>query len=202
MLLDFGQLVDKYDLCFKIKRAILIGAHYGQELPLFRQCGWYKTICFEPLKRNFEILRKNATTEDILYNCALGTEEKLVEMFVDNNVQASSSILEPNKHLEQNPEIQFPTKEIVRMEILDNFDISTEYNFINIDVQGYELEVLKGGQQILNQIDFVYSEVNREDVYNDCCRVEELDEFLLQYRLQRVETCWCGIWGDAFYARF
>ena len=31
-----------------------------------------------------------------------------------------------------------------------------------MDVQGYELEVLKGGLETLKQVDYVYCEVNRK----------------------------------------
>ena len=36
---------------------------------------------------------------------------------------------------------------------------------INMDVQGYELEVLKGATKTLEQVDYVYCEVNRDEVY-------------------------------------
>ena len=77
-----------------------------------------------------------------------------------------------------------------------------EYNFINMDVQGYELEVLKGATKTLEKVDYVYCEVNRDEVYENNAYVEELDEFLAQYNMERVMTSWEGqIWGDALYVR-
>jgi hypothetical protein len=69
-----------------------------------------------------------------------------------------------------------------------------------MDVQGFELEVLKGGKQTLDQVDYVYTEVNRDEVYEDNVYIEELDVFLSDF--SRVETEWTGeTWGDALYIR-
>tara|TARA_B100000965_G_scaffold362182_1_gene344050 strand:- start:137 stop:385 length:249 start_codon:yes stop_codon:yes gene_type:complete len=73
---------------------------------------------------------------------------------------------------------------------------------INMDVQGYELEVLKGATETLKNINYVYCEVNRDEVYENNAYVEEIDEFLAGYGMERVETNWAGdIWGDALYIR-
>jgi len=64
------------------------------------------------------------------------------------------------------------------------------------------LEVLKGGTKTLEHVDYVYCEVNRDEVYENNALVEELDEFLAGYGMKRVETDWAGeIWGDALYIR-
>jgi len=82
------------------------------------------------------------------------------------------------------------------------FDKETNYNFINIDVQGYELEVFKGGKKTLESIDYIMTEVNRDEVYKNCPRIEELDTYLSTYGFERVETTWDGgTWGDAFYIK-
>jgi hypothetical protein len=62
--------------------------------------------------------------------------------------------------------------------------------------------VLKGASETLNNIDYVYCEVNRDEVYENNAYVEEIDEFLFSYNMERVETSWDGgTWGDAFYIR-
>ena len=71
-----------------------------------------------------------------------------------------------------------------------------------MDVQGYELEVLKGGAKILEQVDYVYCEVNRAEVYENNAMIYEIDEFLEGFDMVRKETDWGGqIWGDALYVR-
>ena len=73
---------------------------------------------------------------------------------------------------------------------------------LNIDVQGYELEVLKGAGDILGCIQLMILEVNVAEVYENCVLVDELDEFLQGYNFQRVGTYWqSASWGDAIYVK-
>ena len=123
-------------------------------------------------------------------------------MYIDSNNQASSSLLKPKVHLTQYPHIKFEKESLINIDKLDNVINSNKYNFINMDVQGYELEALKGGGDCLNNIDYIKTEVNRDEVFDGCARIEELDEFLLNYGFIRVEATWDGVtWGDAFYIK-
>lgn len=203
MILDFNELITKYRM--NIKGIIHIGGHYGQEYDLYRVLN-VPVIFFEPLSNNYRILKDKVKNNDNVqtFQCALGNENKKILMNVEtaNNSQ-SSSILKPKKHLEQYPHITFDHTEEVHMFRLDDIEIEKEnYNFLNIDVQGYELEVLKGSVDILKNIDYIISEVNRDEVYENCAKVEELDQFLNQFNFERNETNWMGgIWGDAFYIK-
>jgi hypothetical protein len=75
------------------------------------------------------------------------------------------------------------------------------YQLLVMDVQGFEGRVLKGATETLKQMNFVYTEVNRDEVYQGCTLVDELDELLSEF--ERVETgAWVGgMWSDAFYIR-
>lgn len=202
MLLSFRSLVDKYKM--NIKGIIHIGAHYGEEILDYIDCGIQDMVMFEPLEENFNILADkvkdlNANIEG--HQVALGSEPGKTTMYVSDNEKQSSSILKPKVHLTHHPYVKFPTTEDVEVSCLDNYDCH-EYNFINMDVQGYELEVLKGGTKTLEKVDYVYCEVNRDEVYENNAYVEELDEFLKGYNMERVVTSWEGqIWGDALYVR-
>ena len=113
----------------------------------------------------------------------------------------SNSLLKPEKHLQQYPSIQFTKKELVQVSKLDDlmFD-KGKYNFLYMDIQGYELEALKGATDTLKNIDYIYSEVNRDDLYEQCAKVEAIDAYLSNY--ERVYTNWIGVtWGDALYIR-
>ena len=54
----------------------------------------------------------------------------------------------------------------------------------------------------LKHADYVYSEVNFEDVYLGCANISEIDSYLAKYNFRRVATIntGCG-WGDALYAK-
>lgn len=187
-----------------IKGIIHVGGHYGEEIRDYIDNGVSEIVIFEPLLSNFEILERNviglnANIEG--HQIALGSEESQLEMYVSSNGGLSSSLLKPKKHLTQYTDITFNQKEIVDVRTLDSFSF-TNYNFINMDVQGYELEVLKGGVKTLENVDYVYCEVNRDEVYENNAYIEEIDEFLSKYNMTRVETDWQGdTWGDALYIR-
>ncbi len=200
--LDFEQLVQQYQL--NIKGVIHIGAHYGQEYEIYQKHQIANLVFFEPLSQNFSILKSHVGSNAKLFQKALGNENRQVKMYVETaNNGMSSSILKPKKHLEQYPNIVFDRSEIVELVRLDDIlEDKDQYNLITIDVQGYELEVFKGGQETLKNIDYIITEVNRDELSENCAQVEQLDEFLGNLNFQRVETLWEGeTWGDAFYLK-
>jgi FkbM family methyltransferase len=211
MLFNLNNLIQKYEA--KINGVIQIGAHYGGEIDLFLENGIKNIVCFEPVPSTFEILKRNAFNKAHAINLALGNENKKIEMNIETaNDGQSSSILNPALHLIQYPHITFNSKIEVQMVRLDDFIKNSDkqvlkinpfsYNFISLDVQGYELEVLKGSKETLNHIDYILCEVNRDIVYHGCPMVNELDDYLKKYNFKRVETTWDGnTWGDAFYLK-
>lgn len=187
-----------------VKGIIHIGGHYGEEIDEYVRNGIQEIVIFEPLSDSFDVLCENIkdlNANIIAHQVALGPEETVATMYVSDNEKQSSSLLKPKVHITHHPHVKFPETEEVEVKVLDDFDY-TQYNFINMDVQGYELEVLKGAKKTLETVDYVYCEVNRDEVYEGNAYVEELDEFLSQYNMERVETSWEGqIWGDALYIR-
>jgi len=201
-IFNFENLVEKYDL--KINGSIVIGAHYGQENSDFVKYNIENKLFFEPLPHVFEIL-KDKVKDGILVNKAIGNENTKIMMYVErSNDGQSSSILKPINHTIQFPWITFDEKIEVEMIKLDDYLIedSYNYNYLQIDVQGYELEVLKGSIKTLNYIDYIVVEVNNDEVYENCARIDQLDMFLMDFGFARLETDWRGgLWGDAFYKK-
>jgi FkbM family methyltransferase len=201
MLFNLIELHRKYDL--QISGVIHIGAHYGEENNVYDELKIEHRVFFEPVTANFNILSQKIKYFP-LYKLALGNSECEIKMYLESSNQGQScSILGPRKHLEQYPHIVFEGQEIVSMVRLDDFLPNIErYNFINIDVQGYELEVFKGSVKILESITYIMSEINRDELYEKCAKVHELDGFLSRFNFKRVETFWGGgTWGDAFYIK-
>jgi len=198
----------------KITGAIHVGAFLGEELSQYRALGLTNTILFEPQRKLFDIVNAKCIFKEKVFNTALGSEECVVDMFisdrdggVSNGAGASSSILAPKKHLTEHPEVTFPSKEPINVKRFDKFiqenQIDTsEHNFLNIDVQGYELEVLKGMGDELNKIQLIIAEVNRDEVYEGCPMIEDIDEYLKEFGFQRIATQWQSeSWGDALYLK-
>jgi hypothetical protein len=127
-------------------------------------------------------------------------------MFNRSNNNQSSSILELGLHKVFHPTIDyiesFEVETTVLRNILSKYP-TIEFNFLNLDIQGAELKALKGMEEYLNKVDYIYTEVNEDYIYKNCALVSELDEYLKKFGLYRVETYIVPNvkWGDAFYIR-
>lgn len=204
MVFDLKQLIKKYNM--NINNIIHVGGHHGQEIKLYKdinpQC---RIEIFEPHPRTYEILKNNIKdfSDVVSHNVALGPEESIMTMYVENaNQGQSNSLLRPKHHTAQYPHIRFNSTIDVPVKTLDSFSLDDSFNFISIDVQGFELEVLKGATNTLQHINYLIAEINNTELYENCCMVNELDDFLAHYNLKRVETDWeGGTWGDGFYIK-
>jgi len=210
MVLDIDKLIETYNM--NINGVIHIGAHYGQEYKKFCSLGVTEFLMFEPHPDSFNKLKKHIGNDDnvILENIALGRVKKDgCKMYVETaNRGMSSSLMKPKRHLELYPGITFPTTIEVNQTSLDVYFDETDldigkYNMINIDVQGYELEVFKGAITSLQEIDYIMTEVNIDELYEGCPMVEELDDFLGEFGFKRVaeRIIHSKKWGDAFYIK-
>jgi len=197
MILDLKRIQTQYNL--NIKGIIHIGAHYGQEYEFYKKLGVKDLLFFEPIPECYEITKKNV--KGIVINKALGNFNGKAKMYIASNKGVSSSLLKPYLHKVQYPKITFDkTIEVDVARLDDILEDAERYNFISIDVQGYELEVFKGSIKTLKNIDYIMAEVNRGELYENCVQVDELDKYLKDF--MRFETNWIGkTWGDAFYIR-
>lgn len=204
MIIPFDQLVKDFQL--QITGVIHVGAHVGQEYVDYDKHHIKYQMYFEPCQAAFAKLIKNLPEgKDIkAFRMALGNEVGKREMYVETTNQGmSNSLLEPGTHLTTYPNIKFPKKEEVSIVKLDMLKFPRlNYNMLNMDVQGFELEVLKGAIKTLPTINIIYTEINTEEVYKGCAQVEQLDEFLSEFGFKRVYTFMaCESWGDALYLK-
>ena len=71
-----------------------------------------------------------------------------------------------------------------------------------IEHSTFEKAVSEGGTETLEGIDYIMSEINRDEVYENCAQIDELKEFLSPYGFQLVEEDWAGRqWGDGFFIK-
>lgn len=205
MLLNFQELINKYKV--QSKGVIQVGAHHGQEYKDYLQTGIQNVVFIEPCAKAFaELLRQFQYAPNVrLFNLACGDQMGTAKMYTgDNTINKgqSNSLLKPLKHFDIHPGVEFPDEEEVDVDTLDHLAlIGGPYDMLVMDCQGYEGYVLRGGKETLKQINYVYSEVNKDEVYEGCTRVEEMDALLHEF--DRVETgVWVGgMWSDAFYVR-
>lgn len=202
MILNLIELHKKYNM--NITGVVHVGAHFGEEHPTYKSLGIDHITYFEPVKKTFAELKKRIGNDAVCYNCALGSANGTIEMNVETlDRYGCSSILQPSSNYA--PTI-FGGKETVDINRLDDYNF-LNVNFLNIDVQGYELEVLKGGKELLKSVDYIILEVNQNIAakpldYIGASLIEDVDGFLGEYGFDLMEINWAGIsWGDALYVK-
>jgi FkbM family methyltransferase len=163
-------------------------------------------LLFEPQADAFAQLLVNLAHKPgvMAVNCALGSAPGTATMYTAKPSH-SSSLLRPERHLVLHPDIEFSGHEEVEVDTLDAVMEARglrAFDTLVMDVQGFELEVLRGAGRTLQGIDRIRTEVNLEEVYAGCARIGDLDEVLTDF--ERVETDLHGpegAWGDAVYVR-
>jgi FkbM family methyltransferase len=192
----------------KIRGIIHIGAHEAEELDAYLKPGINEALWIEANPSLYPLLRQKLArfTQMRLGEFAAGEETGVGMLNVANNGQ-SSSLLELGTHQQDHPDISFTRTERVYIQPVDQWLESlgidrSIYSFVNLDVQGYELSALKGMSSQLRHVDYVYTEVNRREVYRACAQKSDIDRYLAINGLHRAVTAMTAYgWGDALYAR-
>lgn len=201
MLIPLDYLVKKYNINFK--GILHVGAHECEELKSYENyLPRNKILWVEALPDKVKLCKQLYNDINIEHAIVSDVVEN-VQFNISNNGQ-SSSILEFGLHSKYHPSIKYVSSfngtTTLLKDILPKYDIN--YNFLNFDIQGAELKALKGMEEFLNNVDYLYSEVNSDYVYKNCALINELDEYLKQFDLIRIETEWTNCkWGDAFYIK-
>ena len=204
MLINFNDLI----LIKKVNGIIHVGAHELEELSCYLKRNVTRVIWIEANPEKYELInRKIKNFENmVLGKFAAGSKKCLGNLNLATNGQ-SSSLLELGTHLNNYPEVKYNS--IIEIEIKkvdewidENFNNKHLYNFINIDIQGFELEALKGMANQLRIAEYVYLEVNFEQVYKNCPELRDIEKFLKKFGFSRVALRKTNAgWGDAFYSK-
>ena len=208
MLIDFKSL--NLRVVRPIKGVIHVGAHKAEEHVIYKANGIEKTIWIEanPALLN-EIIGRTILSpgQSVHLAAAHDRDFDIVTLNIANNGE-SSSILDLDFHKIAHPHIHYvaqveiPTRRVDSI-VLDGGYRPEDFNFMNIDVQGAELLVLKGSTSLLRDtVDYVYTEVNEKMLYKDCALMNEIDTFLSSFGFKRAITKMTEYgWGDAFYVK-
>lgn len=208
MLLDLEMLNAKYEL--DVEGVVHIGAHLAEEAPLYHSMG-VPVLWVEANPRVMNKLLEIVAAyphQDVMNWLVLDTDRYDVPFHITNYDGMSSSIYNWGTHTQFSPDTVVEETLVLHSVTLDrvfNFakhSTDHRYNFLNVDVEGAGLDVLRGGPRMLEATDYLYIEVQTDNVYDGAPLLPEYDAFL-QETFRRVEL---GIvegqgWGDAFYVR-
>jgi FkbM family methyltransferase len=134
-------------------------------------------IIFEPLSQNSDILNEiTKKYNNIEYRKkALGSKSEFKNIFITKSI-TSSSILNPIVNEEY---LQKKNIENIEVTTLDEeFKNQNKNLILKIDVQGYELEVLKGCKGSFDQIKIITVEVSNHDGYENSPKYHDIDKYL------------------------
>jgi FkbM family methyltransferase len=188
----------------KVTGAIHIGAHTCEELQFYYNLNLNdKNIVW--FEANPKLVEENKRRlPNIQINQAMLAENDGEErsFMITNNGQ-SSSFLEFGTHKDLYREVHEIDRIKLKTSTLDSYKLPSNYNFMNIDVQGAELHVLKGALETLKHIDFLYVEVNIHEVYVGCGLMHEVDALLEPFGfVKEIDTVSNSSgWGDVLYIK-
>lgn len=177
---------------------IHVGGYDGNEEHWYRQ--WAaRSVWFEPLPQLCAGLKAAGLDA---HQFALGSAPGVAKFHLSASLQCCS-LLEPTGHLEQYPHFPFDGTIDVEVRTLDSFGL-TGFDTLVIDVQGYELEVLRGAERTLRDIRIVYCEVAIFELYRGGALFHEIHRHLSpEFEFLGIDFM-DGIgkgWGDALFVR-
>tara|TARA_B100001989_G_C24471837_1_gene429638 strand:- start:54 stop:773 length:720 start_codon:yes stop_codon:yes gene_type:complete len=191
-----------------LKGILHVGAHEAEEIDDYTNVGIKNIIWIEALPEKKEIILKKISKfpEMIFGSFAAGDKEGKMKFNVSSKTK-SSSLLNFGTHKDFYPEISIVSEVEVKLKKIDNWISSNNieqeiFNFLVLDIQGYELKALKGMKKHLKYVDYIWTEINSNDLYIGSTKINDLDQFLSNYEFSRVGTFMSGNgWGDALYTK-
>ena len=150
---------------FQPKQIFDVGAYRGE---FAQSCLniWENTniACFEALEPQVVQLQQLAHHSPAItvFPVLLGAEVR--EKVPLHQAETASSIL--SEHIPQNFPVSFHTMQTVDQVVQNHFG-GRSPDFLKLDVQGYELEVLKGAEKSLASLQVILAEVNLLDIHQN-----------------------------------
>lgn len=166
------------------RTVIDVGANRGQfALAVRTYCESASVLSFEPLPRPAAIYRRVFARDPkvSLYEAAIGPITGTVTMHVSAKSDASSLLPITAAQNAFFPGTAEARTEDVRIGRLTDFvgdRIIEAPSMLKLDVQGYELEVLKGCEEVLQQFAFIYVECSFVELYAGQALVNDVIDWL------------------------
>lgn len=152
------EILDLFNKLPRIDNCIDVGSNRGQFAIVFKKkFPNARLYSFEPQIKNLQI-QKKFLKNTRFFNYCLGNKSGK-QMFNVTKRDDSSSLLEPL--IFKNSIYKVVDKFFTKIKKLDNTIKlnKKKKNLLKLDVQGYELEVLKGSIKNLSKIDFIIIEI-------------------------------------------
>ncbi len=182
-------ITKKYISTFLPKNAIIVeaGAHTGTDTLEMAMLWPTATIyAFEPVPEIFEKLKKNTKkcNNVVCVPLALSNKNGFAEIFISSGFSdASSSLLKPKEHLNIYPNVQFKNSIQVQTITLSDWvekNKIKKIDFLWLDLQGMEYDVLKESKKILLSVSAIFTEILLIESYFNSKKYSLLKKLLFQ----------------------
>jgi FkbM family methyltransferase len=210
MLINFRDIWQRYQM--NVTGVIHVGAHLAEEKDAYAEMQVPKVVWVEA---NGEVLYK---LKDLIFTPDSYGEQQLIHALitdkdgekydfnVSNHDGMSSSIYNFGTHVNFSFDTWHEHANQLESVTLDTLMRSRDFsgcNMFNIDIEGAGLDALRGAEELLKQMQYVYIEVQTENVYDGAPLLPEYDAFLQERGFDRVELSLVPGqgWGDSLYIR-
>ena len=163
---------------FEIKYFIDVGSHKGEFLSYLLKLKYKRIYCFEAQKDIFSILHKQYSKNKKikLFNIGLADKNSIKQFYV-NKISSSSTFSKSKdtffskfKRFVLNSDNFYEKKYSIKTKKLDDLLLDKKMKdiFLKVDVEGFELNVLKGAKKMIKKnVKFVLVEKHFFQLYKD-----------------------------------
>ena len=142
-----------------------------------------KIYVFEPIRSSFEMLQQNTRKYPniTIENKAIGNEIGRRTIQLANRISSSSLFkLKETRYKEGfgNKIALDGTEEIEITSLNEYLPRGTSIKIMKLDVQGYEIEVLRGASNHMENVDLIVVEVSNHDGYESAPKYYEVDKLI------------------------
>lgn len=173
------------------KTVIDIGSNKGQFGLLMKNAIPNLIIhSFEPILEELDIQKKILGSNKInYYNFALGNTETEADFYITSR-KDSSSLLKPlNLNSKEYKNIEKRKVQIRKLDNILNPQKLLRPVTIKLDVQGFELETLKGSENILDYVDNIIIEISFHEIYENQNNLKDLIHFINSKKFIERKKC-------------
>ena len=166
-----------------------IGSNKGQFILLIEKIFPNKIVySFEPIiemlkkQKKFYKYKKNITFHNLALGSSICSKEFLITSRMD-----SSSFLKVVSNTNKSKNYSVIEKRDIKVSTLDEIFLNEKIShpiLIKMDVQGYELEVLKGANDLLKKTDYLLLEVSESEMYQNQPTEKIIIEYLKNFNFE------------------
>jgi FkbM family methyltransferase len=159
---------------YGIQTVIDVGANEGQYRDFLRQHVGFegRIVSFEPIPALAEKLKQRAAREDpnwVIHACALGAETGTLPLNIMSSSTFSSFLSPSSTGAAQDAKNSIVATIDVPISTLDHelSDADPRHAYLKLDTQGFDLEVLRGGQRLISALPALQTEVSFRALYSN-----------------------------------